>query len=194
MRWRHPRPWQVVRLPGFAGLATLFSLMNLNHWMLISFMLPVFAAQGLAQGLAVAAASTIGPAQVLGRFALMRGEARIGTVRATVWTLVAVVAASVLLALAGAAPLLAFAFALVQGAAMGVMTILRPVLVAERLGSGTYGAIAGMMSIPTLISTAAAPLVGALVLALGGEALLIGVALMLAVAALGLGLRLTRVG
>jgi predicted MFS family arabinose efflux permease len=188
-----PRPWEVVRRPGFVGLATIFSLMNLNHWMLISFMLPVFAAQGLAQGLAVAAASTIGPAQVLGRFALMRGEARIGTGRATVWTLGAVVAASVLLALAGAAPPLAFAFAAVQGAAMGVMTILRPVLVAEKLGSGTYGAIAGMMSIPTLISTAAAPLVGALVLSLGGEGLLIGVALALGMAALALGLRITRI-
>jgi MFS family permease len=170
----------------------MFSLMNLNHWMLISFMLPVFAAQGLAQGLAVAAAATIGPAQVLGRFALMRTEARVGTARATVGTLVAVVAAALLLALAGAAPLLAFAFAAVQGAAMGVMTILRPVLVADRLGSGTYGAIAGMMSIPTLVSTAAAPLVGAVILSLGGEALLIGVALALGLAALALGLRITR--
>jgi MFS family permease len=187
-----PRPWEVVRRPGFVGLATMFSLMNLNHWMLISFMLPVFAAQGLAQGLAVAAASTIGPAQVLGRLALMRSEARVGTVRATVWTLVAVVAASGLLAMAGAAPLLAFAFAGVQGAAMGVMTILRPVLVADKLGSGSYGAIAGMMSIPTLIATALAPLVGALVLSLGGEALLIGLALVLGLAALGLALAITR--
>ncbi len=122
----------------------------------------------------------------------MRADTRLGTVRATVWTLSAVVVASLLLALAGAAPHLAFAFASVQGAAMGVMTILRPMLVAERLGSGTYGAIAGMMSIPTLISTAAAPLVGALVLELGGEALLIGVALVLALAALSLGMRVTR--
>jgi hypothetical protein len=75
---------------------------------------------------------------------------------------------------------------------MGVMTILRPVLVADRLGSGTYGAIAGTMSIPTLISTAAAPLVGALVLALGGEVLLVGVALALGIAALLLGLAITR--
>lgn len=187
-----PRPWDVVRRPGFAGLAAMFSLMNLNHWMLVSFMLPVFAAQGLAHGLAVAAASCIGPAQVLGRLALMRSEARVGTVRATIWTLAAVVLASLLLALAGAAPLMAFAFAAVQGAAMGVMTILRPVLVADRLGSGTYGAIAGMMSIPTLISTAAAPLVGAVILSLGGEALLIGVALVLGLAALALGLRITR--
>lgn len=179
----------VLRDAHFWRLAALFSLMNLNHWMLISFMLPVFAAQGLGAGLAVAAAACVGPAQVVGRLALMRSEARLGTGLATKMTLCAVVAASVLLALAGAAPLLAFGFAAVQGAAMGVMTILRPVLVADGLGSRTYGATAGMMSIPTLLSSAAAPPLGALLLAAGGTGLLIGAALVLALAALGLALR-----
>jgi MFS family permease len=178
----------VLRDVNFWRLALLFSLLNLNHWMLISFMLPVFAAQGLEQGLAVAAAACIGPAQVLGRLALMQSEARLGTGLATKLTLSAIVAASLLLALAGAAPLLAFGFAATQGAAMGVMTILRPVLVADGLGSRTYGATAGLMSIPTLLSSAAAPLLGALLLAAGGTGLLIGVALVLAVAALGLAL------
>ncbi len=179
----------VLRNANFWRLAALFSLLNLNHWMLISFMLPVFAAQGLGAGLAVAAAACVGPAQVLGRLALMRSEARLGTGLATRLTLCAIVAASVLLALAGVAPLLAFGFAAVQGAAMGVMTILRPVLVADGLGSRTYGATAGMMSIPTLLSSAAAPPLGALLLAAGGTGLMIGAALVLALAALGLALR-----
>jgi MFS family permease len=156
--------------------------------MLISFMLPVFAAQGLGSGLAVAAAACIGPAQVAGRLALMRSESRLGTMRATRLTLGAIVLASVLLAAAGVAPLLAFGFAAVQGAAMGVMTILRPMMVADTLGSQTYGAIAGMMSIPTLLSSAAAPLLGALLLGAGGVALLVGTALILALAAFGLAL------
>ena len=178
----------VLRDGNFWRLAGLFSLLNLNHWMLISFMLPVFAAQGLGAGLAVAAAACVGPAQVLGRLALMRSEARLGTGLATKLTLCAIVAASVLLALAGAAPLLAFGFAAVQGAAMGVITILRPVLVADGLGSRSYGATAGMMSIPTLLSSAAAPFLGALLLAAGGTGLLIGAALALAIMALGLAL------
>jgi MFS family permease len=178
----------VLRDGNFWRLAALFSLLNLNHWMLISFMVPVFAAQGLGAGLAVAAAACVGPAQVLGRLALMRSEARLGTGLATKLTLCAIVAASVLLALAGAAPLFAFGFAAVQGAAMGVMTILRPVLVADGLGSQTYGATAGMMSIPTLLSSAAAPLLGALLLAAGGTGLLIGAALALAAVAFGLAL------
>ncbi len=183
-----PAAWDVLRLADFWRLAAVFSLLNLNHWMLISFMLPVFAAQGLGAGLAVAAAACVGPAQVLGRLALMRSEARLGTGLATRLTLCAIVAASVLLALAGLAPLLAFGFAAVQGAAMGVMTILRPMIVADTLGSQTYGAIAGMMSIPTLLSSAAAPLLGALLLGAGGVGLLIGVALILALLALGLAL------
>ena len=181
-----PSPLSVVRRPAFQRLALIFSLMNLNHWMLISFMLPIFASQGLAPAAAVAAAACIGPAQVLGRFALMRSETRLGTVRAARMTLAAIVLASLLLALAGLAPHLAFAFAAVQGAAMGVMTILRPMLVSERLGSQTYGAIAGMMSIPTLISTAMAPLLGAVILSAGGVGLLIGVAFLLAATALGI--------
>jgi MFS family permease len=178
----------VLRDGNFWRVAGLFSLLNLNHWMLISFMLPVFATQGLEAGLAVAAAACVGPAQVLGRLALMRSEARLGTAFATRLTLGAIVTASLLLALAGAAPLLAFGFAAVQGAAMGVMTILRPVLVADGLGSRSYGATAGMMSIPTLLSSAAAPLLGALLLAAGGTGLLIGAALALAIMALGLAL------
>jgi MFS family permease len=178
----------VLRDGNFWRLAALFSLLNLNHWMLISFMLPVFAAQGLGAQLAVAAAACVGPAQVAGRLALMRSDARLGTVRATRLTLGAIVLAALLLAAAGAAPLLAFGFAAVQGAAMGVMTILRPMMVADRLGSQTYGATAGMMSIPTLLSSAAAPLLGALLLGAGGVGLLIGVALILALIALGLAL------
>jgi predicted MFS family arabinose efflux permease len=179
---------RVLRDGNFWRLAALFSLLNLNHWMLISFMLPAFAAQGLQAGLAVAAAACVGPAQVLGRLALMRSEARLGTALATRLTLGSIVTASVLLARAGVAPLLAFGFAAVQGAAMGVMTILRPVLVADGLGSRTYGATAGMMSIPTLLSSAAAPLLGAVLLAAGGTGLLIGAALVLALAAFGLAL------
>ena len=68
------------------------------------------------------------------------------------------------------------------------LLLMRPVLVADGLGSRTYGATAGMMSIPTLLSSAAAPLLGALLLAAGGTGLLIGAALVLAVVALGLAL------
>lgn len=173
-----------LRRPRFYALALLFALINLDHWMLISFLRPVLAEKGVAETLAIAAAATVGPAQVAGRLLLMRWEARIGTPRATLWTLAATVAAAVALLVAGAAPALAFAFAALQGAAMGVITILRPMLTAEALGEAGYGTVAGFLSIPGLAATAAAPVLGAAILTAGGAFALTSTALALAVAAL----------
>lgn len=172
--------------PRFYALAALFALVNLDHWMLISFLRPVLAEKGVAEALAIAAAATVGPAQVAGRLVLMRWEARIGTPRATLWTLAATVIAALALLAAGAAPALAFAFAAVQGAAMGVITILRPMLTAEALGEAGYGTVAGFLSIPALAATAAAPMLGAAILTAGGAFALTSTALVLALAALAL--------
>lgn len=177
---------QVLRRAGFWRLAAVFSLTNLNHWMLISFLLPVLMAQGLGNGLAITAASLIGPAQVGGRLILMRFETRAGTVPTTLIILSGICLAALLLALAGVGAGFALAFALVQGAAMGGFTILRPVLVAESLGSDGYGATAGLLAIPSLMAAAAAPLLGAALFGAGGPALMIGAALGMAVLALAL--------
>jgi hypothetical protein len=77
----------------------------------------------------------------------------------------------------------AFGFAACQGAARGVLTILRPMLVAETLGEGRYGAVAGLMAIPGLAATAVAPMLGAGLMALGGVWLMIGAGFALALAA-----------
>ena len=170
--------------PRFWALGLLFALINLDHWMLISFLLPILAEKGVPEGLAILAAATVGPAQVAGRLVLMRWEARIGTARATLWTLAAMAAAALALLAAGATPALVLAFAALQGAAMGVVTILRPMLTAEALGQAGYGAIAGMLSIPALAATAAAPMLGAVILGAGGAGALTATALALALAAL----------
>lgn len=177
---------QVLRRTGFWVLAAVFSLTNLNHWMLVSFLLPVLMVQGLGNGLAIMAASLIGPAQVVGRLILMRFETRAGTVPSTLIILSGMCLAALLLALAGVGAGFALGFALVQGAAMGGFTILRPVLVAESLGSEGYGATAGLLAIPSLMASAAAPLLGAALLGAGGPGLMIGAAFGMAVLALAL--------
>jgi len=183
---------QVLRRAGFWVLAAVFSLTNLNHWMLISFLLPMLMAQGLGNGMAVLAASLIGPAQVVGRLILMRFETRAGTVPSTLIILSGMCLAALLLALAGAGAGFALAFAVVQGAAMGGFTILRPVLVAETLGSDGYGATAGLLAIPALMASAAAPLLGAALLGAGGPPLMIGAAFGMAALALGLAVATVR--
>jgi MFS family permease len=141
---------------------------------------------GVSHGWAVLAASVVGPCQTLGRFALMRLEARIGTAQAIGWTLAMLLGASALLAMAGIAPMAIFGFAALQGAAMGIMTILRPALVAESLGRVHFGAISGMLSISSLGASAVAPLVAATLFETVGPAGMIGASFAMALGALGL--------
>jgi len=173
---------RALRNRAFWILAGLFSALSLNHWMLISFLVPVLTERGASAALAVLAASFVGPAQVIGRLALMTFEGRLSTGRATQITIVALVAAPLALMALGLDVRLAFLFALLQGAALGTMTILRPILIAEALGQASYGEIAGAMSIPMLAASAAAPTIGALLLGVGGSDLLIWVAFAMAVA------------
>ncbi|OZA16298.1 MAG: hypothetical protein B7Y02_03370, partial [Rhodobacterales bacterium 17-64-5] len=137
---------------------------------------------GLFAGLAALAAACIGPAQVAGRVVFMLGEARIGNARATLWSLGSVVAASVLLWLAGLAPGLIFGFALAQGAGMGVMSILRPLLIADILGREGFGSVSGAIAVSPLLASAAAPALGAVMLTTGGPGAVYAACLAMAVA------------
>ena len=80
--------------------------------------------------------------------------------------------AAVMLALSGVAPALVLLTAALQGAGMGVISILRPVLQAELLGREGFGAISGAIAVAPILATAAAPSLGALLLGLGGPGLL----------------------
>lgn len=176
--------WQEIVLERrFLRLALLFSLVNLNHWMLINFMRPMFDGMGIAAGIAVAAAATVGPAQVAGRLVLMGAGGRMSSLGALWVTLGVILVAPVLLWFSSGLHALAFGFAAMQGAGMGIITILRPVLVAERLGQERYGATAGLMAIPGLVAMGASAPLGAGLLGFGGPWLVIAVAFGFAVAA-----------
>jgi len=181
---------QALRTGRFWMLAAIFSLIALNHWMLVNFAVPIFTERGAPQRLAVTAASVIGPAQVAGRLVLMRYEARLGTMAAAQLTFLGMGVGIGCLWLAGLAPQAIFAFAVVQGGAIGVMTILRPVLIADVMGPAGYGAIAGTIQIPALLAGAVAPVLGAMVLSAGGVPAMIVLALALILVSLALALRL----
>lgn len=175
-----------LRRPVFWGLAGLFGLVGLNHWILISFLVPLLVDIGVTQGWAVLAASLVGPSQTLGRFVLMKVEARVGTARVLGVTIAMMLAASAALAGAGASAMLIFGFATLQGGAMGIMTILRPSLVAESLGRQQFGAISGMLSISSLGASAVAPLVAAMLFEGLGPMGVIGASFAMALGALSL--------
>lgn len=181
-----------LRRPLFWLIAVLFGVTMLNHGMLITYALVLFADRGAAAGTAVLAASCIGPSQVAGRLILMLNEARVGNRMATLASLGAMALASAALWLAGAAPGLIFAFALLQGAGIGLTSILRPVLLMEKLGRAGFGAISGAAAVVPILAIAAAPSVGAALLGLGGVPALLGTGTALALGALCLGAFVTR--
>jgi len=117
----------------------------------------------------------------------MMNEARIGNAPAFMGALGAVVLASVVLWMAGAAPGLIFAFAVLQGAGAGVLSILRPVLTAERLGHEGFGVISGAIAVAPILASALGPSVGAWALALGGAEAVYALVSGLALAGLALG-------
>lgn len=180
-----------MRLPAFWGIAAMFGLTYLSHSILVTYALVLFAERGAVAGMAVLAASCIGPAQVAGRVALMLNESRISTAQATVWSLGALVVAGALLFAAGIAPQFIFGFALLQGAGLGLSSILRPVLLAEVLGRRGFGSISGAAAVAPILGTAAGPVAGAWLLGLGPDAVY-GACLAMAVAGFGIGVWLLR--
>jgi Major Facilitator Superfamily len=175
-----------LRKPAFWIIAGGFLAVYLNHGILITYALVLFADRGAEAGLAALAAATIGPAQVAGRLLLLAAGARVTTAQATLASMASMVLAGGLLWLAGAAPMLIFAFAVAQGAGIGLTSILRPLLIAEILGRPGFGAISGAAAVAPILASAGAPSVGALLLAVGGPGLVYGVCLALAVVGLAL--------
>jgi predicted MFS family arabinose efflux permease len=174
----------VLRNPAFWALTGIFGLTMGAHMMLVSFALPVLMDRGASQALAVIVASAVGPMQVAGRLGLMLGGPRIrsGTAARTITLVMALASLSLLLA-TGQVWLFAL-YAVCQGASIGISSILRPVLTAEALGLENFGAISGAVAFAPLGASAAAPFLGALLIAAGGVTLLLAVTLTMSLLAL----------
>lgn len=184
---------RAMRQRAFWILGAVFLCVYLAHAMLITFVIPLFQDRGASHVLAVTAASLIGPAQVAGRFVYLGGGARLGLGRSMGLVLGGLVCGSLALAASGVAVWLILAVAAIQGAAIGVVSILRPMLIAEALGQEGFGAISGVLAVAPLAGFAGAPYVGALILDRAGANAMIAVMLAMLMAAFGLS-RLLRFG
>lgn len=181
-----------MRRMEFWAIAGMSGLIMLNHGILLTYVLELFQDRGASLGAATLAASCFGPAQVVARLVLMTQDARISNSRATLVSLALVVVAGVILLIAGAAPWLVFMMAVVQGAGIGLLSILRPVLIADVLGRRGFGAVSGAAAVAPILASAAAPSVGALLLDWGGPGLVYDACLGMALAGLGFGVILAR--
>jgi predicted MFS family arabinose efflux permease len=180
-----------MRRPAFWGLAAVFGLIWLGHTVLITYALTLFAERGAAPALAVLAASVVGPSQVTGRLVLMLNEHRVGNARATRLALLLITLAAISLWAAGAATGMIFTFAMLQGAGAGLLSILRPVLLADLLGRRGFGAVSGALAVSPILATAAGPSLGAALLHWGGAGAVYAACLIMALAALAIGIILT---
>lgn len=176
----------------FWGIAGIFALIWLDHGILLTYILPLFEERGVGREAAAFAAACLGPAQLVGRLVLVFGGGRVTNRAATRVALASVVVAAVLLILAGAAPMLVFVVVAVQGAGVGLMSIMRPMLVGEVLGRRGFGAVSGASAVSPILATAAAPSLGAFLLdGVGTEAVYVAL-LGFALAALILAVFVTR--
>jgi predicted MFS family arabinose efflux permease len=148
-------------------------------------LIPLLVERGFELGVAVAAFSLIGPAQVAARIVIALSERRLSMRSIGLLTIMIPVAAFALLRFVEAGSALVVVFALLYGAANGMMTVVRGVLPAEIFGRADYGTIQGMLAAPTTMARAAGPFLFGLVWSWsGGYGAVVTLGLALALAAL----------
>lgn len=154
---------RITRRPGYWPLAMGFALASLSSGIVLGHLLPMMAAQGVTGGLAIAAAATVGPAQVAGRIAMMAVGARVAALRIAQGAMALLALGAIFMGGAAVLPVLVLGFAVAQGGAYGVVGILRAVMTRDVLGQRNYGAIAGAVSLPSLLAFALGPGIAAVI-------------------------------
>jgi MFS family permease len=174
----------VLRHTTFWLLAISFAMIALEHGVLLTHLLPLLDERGIHGETAILAASMIGPMQVAGRLAMMAAERHVSILAIAAASYVALGIAALSLLGTSSIPTLLVGFVLFQGSGYGVTSIVRPVVTAEFLGRANFGVISGLLALPFITATAAAPTVAAFVWERGGYDRVI----MLAITAAGVGL------
>jgi hypothetical protein len=135
---------------------------------MMTHLLPLMNAMGVPQGLAILAASTIGPAQVVGRIVLTLAGARAAALGVSLGAFLLLAVAALTMGAAQALPALVLVFAVAQGMGNGVISILRPVVTREVMGEAGFGESAGAVARLSLFAFAIAPGLGAVLADLAG--------------------------
>ena len=155
---------EAVRHPAFWKLALAFSANVFIFSALAVHLIPLLQSLGHAASTAVLLAALVGPMQVAGRIGertLARGATPQVIGRFVFSTLPGGLLA---LALAGTQAWGVALFCVLYGMSNGVLTIIRGTLPRALFGARNYGAITGAMAVPSLLSKAIGPLVGATLL------------------------------
>jgi MFS family permease len=159
---------RVLRRATFWLLAISFAMIALEHGILLTHLLPLLDERGIHGETAILAASMIGPMQVAGRLAMIAAERHVSILGIAAVSYVSLGIAGFALLGTSTIPALLVGFVLFQGSGYGVTSIVRPVVTAEFLGRTNFGVISGLLALPFITATAAAPTVAAFVWERGG--------------------------
>ena len=160
-----------ARSRAFVLVAAAFAAYAFVPSGLSAHLLAVFSRHGIDPGTVVVIGALFGPAQVTARiceFAFARNVHPLWVVR---FALSVLVAAFVLLALFGFSIPAAAAFAILFGAANGLITIARGTVPLALFGAAGYGRLIGRIAGPSLLMQGVAPLVLAFVIEHGSDPL-----------------------
>lgn len=158
----------LLRQPVFWLLAISFMAIWLNHASVINHLLPLLNERQIAPEFAVLAASCVGPMQVAGRIGMMMVERHVSIYAISAFTYIAIALSSACLFAAGSVPVLLLGFIVLQGAGIGVTSITKPVVTLEMMGHENFGAVSGALALPSMLGSAAAPTLAALIWLGGG--------------------------
>ncbi|WP_374954953.1 MFS transporter [Paraburkholderia sp. BL21I4N1] len=159
---------RALRTPSFWALAVSFTAYYATFAALTFHLVPLMVERNVTNAVLVTTMALIGPAQVMARavwFVFGRGVhvSRIGFIVVTLFPI-----STVILICAGNSPSLLWLFALCYGAANGMMTILRGTIVQDLMWTEGYGAVSGMLSLPSNIAKGIAPIAAAAIWSLAG--------------------------
>lgn len=158
----------VMRTATFWMIGVAFTLLALDHGLIVSHMLPILADRGLGEDLAVFAASMFGPMQVAGRLAMIAAERHVSVLAICCACFLSMSLAGTAVFFSTSVAMLIVPFVILQGAGAGVLSIIRPTVVAELLGRKDFGVISGMLAVGFVAGSAFAPTVASLFWRVGG--------------------------
>jgi MFS family permease len=167
---RHPVFWLLVA--SYVSSALFYTALLFN-------LVPMLHERGFTTGGAIAVYAFIGPAQVVGRIAMLTLE-RLLTVKIAglAGTLLPVLAMFIL-SVSEPGSLSVFVFAIAFGAGLGIKTVVQATAAPEFLGRSGYGAMQGAIVMPVYAAQAISPFAAAVIRHLGdGYRLLEGVLLL----------------
>lgn len=145
----------------FWGLFLCFSAYNAAYAAITFHLNLVLAERGIAPAMIILCVAMVGPSQVLGRFLMFLLGSRVTTVSLGSFVMLLLPLSLVMLQLLPLNAATLVIFAMTYGLGVGLMTVVRGLAVPDFFGRDGYGAINGVLTLPTNMARALAPVAAA---------------------------------